>query len=346
MVDIARGAGVSQTTVSFVLNNIDGARIAEETRRRVIDTARRLGYEPGPSLPDLDGTADAVVGVLINEISANYPIDLVDGLQLVARSRGQQLAIFVTDGETDREAESLATLKRFGVGRVIYANTFHAPVYPTEALQGFRHVFVNCFRPDRKGLAVVAAERAAGFVAARHLVGRGCRRIATITGDVWHTSAINLLAGFRRGLRAAGQDLDPIYLQRGLWIHDGARECMRTMLALPERPDGIFCHNDQMARGAMVAIAEAGLRVPDDIAVMGLDDREFARNLDLTTLVRPFSAQAQKAMEILLGPDTLEDGVVRVRCPLVVRGSTRRQSAARPDEVEPGVVLEEPGLGR
>lgn len=327
MVDIARHAGVSQTTVSFVLNNIDGTRIAEDTRRRVIDTARRLGYAPGPSLHDLDGTADSVIGVLINEISANYPIDLIDGLQLIARAHGCQLAVFVTDGETEREAESLATLKRLGVGRVVYANTFHAPVYPADALDDFRHVFVNCFRPDRRGLAVVAAERAAGFVAAKHLVETGCRHIATITGDVWHTSAINLLAGFRRGLRAAGQDLDPALLHRGLWTHDGGRRCMDDLLASAEPPDAVFCQNDKMARGAIVAIEGAGLRVPDDIAVMGLDDREFARDYDLTTLVRPFSAQAQKAMDILLRPGPLHDGMVSVRCPLIVRGTTRMREA-------------------
>jgi LacI family transcriptional regulator len=329
MIDVARQAQVSQTTVSLVLNNIAGIRIAEETRQRVIDTARRLGYTPGPSLRDLDPAGGKIIGVLINEISSAYPIDIIDGLHLAARAQGAQLAIFVTDGTVEREARALQTLQRLEVSGVIYANTFTTGVYPTEALRHLPHVHVNCFRNDRTGIAVIPGERAAGFVAAGHLADIGRKRIATITGDAWHTSAERRLAGFRRGLKASGLTLDDAYLKRGDWSHRSGRAAMAELLALPQRPDAVFCQNDMMARGALEVIAEAGLTVPHNIAVLGFDDREFARDLSLSTLLLPHAAMAERAMQLLtraggIGPDA----TISMRCKLIVRGTTETRASA------------------
>jgi len=330
MVDIARAAGVSQTTVSLVLNNIDGVRIADDTRQRVIETARKLGYTPGPALNVLERDVPPVIGVLINEISAAYPIDIIDGLHMSARAQAVQLAVFVTDGVTDREAEALASLRRLNAGGVIYANTFTTGVHPTRELDQFPHVFVNCFRTDGKGVAVVPGERAGGFVAARHLMESGCKRIATITGDSWHTSAQRRLYGFRRGLTTGGQALAPELLIHGSWGHGSGYQSMKQLLALPEPPDGVFCQNDMMARGALTAIAEAGLRVPQDIAVIGFDDREFASDLGLTTLIQPYADMATRAMAVLHRRKGLEaPTTLSVRCRLVQRETTRGPGPAQ-----------------
>lgn len=323
MVDIARAAGVSQTTVSLVLNNIDGVRITDDTRQRVIETARRLGYTPGPMLHDLDSGTPPIVGVLINEISSAYPIDIIDGLHMSARTQAAQLAIFVTDGLVEREAQALKTLQRLGAGSVVYANTFTTGVHPTDDLASFPHVFVNCFRTDGKGIAVLPGERAAGFVAAQHLIAGGRKRLAVITGDSWHTSAQRRLYGFRRGLTAGGMTLDPDLLIHGSWGHGSGYQAMKQLLALGNPPDGVFCHNDMMARGALIAIAEAGLSVPGDIAVLGYDDREFAADLGLSTLIQPYADMATRAMAILVHPrDMTVPTTISVRCRLVPRHTT------------------------
>lgn len=325
MVDIARAAGVSQTTVSFVLNNIDGMRIADDTRQRVIETARQLGYTPGPMLHDIDSQTPSIVGVLINEISSSYPIDIIDGLHMAARGQAAQLAVFVTDGVTEREAQALQSLRRLGAQSVVYANTFTTGVLPTDELASFPHVFVNCFRTDGKGVAVVPGERAAGFVAAQHLIAGGGKRIAVITGDSWHTSAQRRLNGFRRGITTGGQVLAPELLIHGSWGHGSGYQSMQRLLALPEPPDAVFCHNDMMARGALMAIAEAGLGVPDDIAILGYDDREFAADFGLSTLIQPYADMAVRAMSILRsGRDLSVPATISVRCKLVPRRTTHR----------------------
>jgi LacI family transcriptional regulator len=328
MIDVAREAQVSQTTVSLVLNNIAGIRIAEETRQRVIETARRIGYSPGPLLRELDNGGPPVVGVLINEISAAYPIDIIDGLHLAARAQSAQLAVFVTDGVVERERQALKTLTRLGAKSVIYANTFTAGVHPAEELQDFPHVYVNCFRNDRQGVAVIPGERAAGFVAAQHLLSIGCQCLATITGDAWHSSAQRRLSGFRRGLTSGGAHLDPAYLRHGTWSHASGQESMRQLLALPTPPDGVFCHNDMLARGALMAIAEAGLKVPHDIAVLGFDDREFSRDIGLSTMLLPHGAMGERAMALLARRQDFDrPTTISMRCRLVVRETTGKRIA-------------------
>ncbi|MFK4808747.1 LacI family DNA-binding transcriptional regulator [Devosia sp. ZW T5_3] len=324
MIDVARRAGVSQTTVSLVLNNIAGIRIAEATRAHVIETARVLGYSPGPMLHELQTEHVPIIGVLINEISSAYPIDIIDGLHVTARAAAMQLAVFVTDGVVEREAEALKSLRRLGVESVIYANTFTAAVHPTEDLRDFRHVYVNCVRNDGSGTAVIPGERAAGFAAAQYLIGTGCKRLATITGDDWHSSAQRRLSGFRRGAKAGGLSIEPAYVRHGDWGHRRGREAMIELLALPQPPDAVFCQNDMLARGALAAIAEAGLAVPGDISVLGLDEREFARDLGLSTMLLPHAEMAERAINILTGPRRLDlPATISIRCRLIPRLTTR-----------------------
>lgn len=324
MIDVARRAGVSQTTVSLVLNNIAGIRIAEATREHVIETARILGYSPGPMLHELKAEQVPIIGVLINEISSAYPIDIIDGLHVTARAAATQLAVFVTDGVVEREAEALKSLRRLGVESIIYANTFTAAVHPTEDLRDFRHVYVNCFRIDGGGTAVIPGERAAGFAAAQYLIHSGCKRLATITGDEWHSSAQRRLSGFRRGAKASGLSLDPAYIKHCDWGHRRGREAMIELLALPEPPDAVFCQNDMLARGALAAIGEAGLEAPRDISILGLDDREFARDLGLSTMVLPHAEMAERALNVLISPRLLDvPTTISIRCRLIPRLTTR-----------------------
>ncbi len=324
MIDVARRAGVSQTTVSLVLNNIAGVRIAGTTREHVIETARMLGYSPGPPLHELEAEHVPTIGVLINEISSAYPIDIIEGSHVSARAAAMQLAVFVTEGLVEREVEALKSLRRLGVENVIYANTFTAAVHPAGDLKDFRHVYVNCFRDDGEGTAVIPGERAAGFAAAQYLIQSGCKSLATITGDDWHLSAQRRLSGFRRGAKAGGRPLAPAYIKHCDWGHRRGREAMMELLALPEPPDAVFCQNDMLARGALAAINEAGLRAPDDISVLGLDDREFARDIGLSTMLLPHAEMAERAVSILTGPRHLGlPATISLRCRLIPRATTR-----------------------
>src|SRR5215217_5288488 len=135
MVDIARAANVSRTSVSLILNQVPGVRIAESTRQRVLQVARDLGYTPGPALSALEPDRKRVYGVLINEISSVYPIDLIYGLQSWADGNGIQILIQVSDGVTDHELAALELFQRINVAGIVYASTFSAIVEPPEMLR-------------------------------------------------------------------------------------------------------------------------------------------------------------------------------------------------------------------
>jgi LacI family transcriptional regulator len=298
MIDIARAAEVSQTTVSLVLNQIEGIRIAEGTRQRVLAVARELGYMPAPALRAFGRAGTKLFGVVIDEISAAYPSNLIDGLQSAAEARALELIIQITGGREDRETAALENFARLAVSGVVYATAFTRLVQPSGRLDAFPHVLLNCQRNDKQGPSVLPDERRGGKMAAQQLIDAGCKRIATITGDPWQSAARDRLAGFRHALQRNGLSCDPAWVRHGDWGHESGLRSMRELLALASPPDGLFCQNDVMARGALMAIEESGLRVPHDIAVVGYDDRDFAKNLrpPLTTISLPHAEMAEQAL--------------------------------------------------
>jgi LacI family transcriptional regulator len=322
MVDIARAANVSRTSVSLILNQVPGVRISESTRQRILDVARELGYSPGPMLTDMHSERRQVFGVLINEISSAYPIDLIYGLQSYAHAQGFQIVIQVSDGTRHHELAALEVFARFGVVGVVYASTFSAIVSPPEALSKFRHVMLNCRRDDSSGFAVLPAERHGGSLAAQHLIDIGRQRVATITGDPWQFASRERLAGYRRTLNKAGSNLGIPYERTSDWGHASGYQAARQLFELPQHPDALFCHNDIIARGALAAARDIGLRVPEDIAIVGYDDREFAKDLDITSITLPFVEMAERALIELAGTTNIVDRTLTITGKLVRRSST------------------------
>lgn len=322
MVDIARAANVSRTSVSLILNQVPGVRIAEATRQRVLQVARELGYTPGPVLSALEPERARVFGVLINEISSAYPIDLIYGLQNWADAQGIQILIQVSDGASDHEQAALELFGRVGVAGVVYANTFSAIVSPPEHLRRFRHVMLNCRREDRTGLSVLPAERHGGAVATQHLIDLGRRRIATITGDPWQLASRERLAGYHRTLNKAEIGTSESYEETSDWGHATGYEAAKRLLSQKPRPDAIFCHNDIVARGALQAARELGVSVPEDLAIIGYDDREFAKDLGISSVTLPYLEMAERALGALASEEELGDRSIFVSGLLIERKST------------------------
>lgn len=322
MVDIARAANVSRTSVSLILNQIPGVRIAEATRQRVLQVARELGYTPGPSLDQIDPERSRVFGVLINEISAAYPVDLIYGLQSWADAQGFQVVIQVTDGRPDHEAAALENFYRFGIEGVVFASTFTAIATPHPGLEKFRHVLLNCRREASTGLAVLPAERHGGALATEHLLALGRRRIATLTGDPWQLASTERLAGFHRALNKAGLNCGPDYEKATDWGHARGYSAARELLSMDSPPDAIFCQNDLIARGALAAARDLNLSVPGDLAVVGYDDREFAKDLGISSVTLPFAEMAEKAMTELAGAGHLANRTLSVPGRLIERASS------------------------
>jgi len=347
MTDVAQAAGVSQSTVSMVLNRVSGARLAAETRTRVLDTAVQLGYQlPRRGPQGLPGPQDAseamhppIIGYLVDEISTSpHPVVSIDGARDAAWQQGCLLHIAVTRNNAEQEAAAIAALQSLpGLVGTIYSTIFtrevQLPLTLKNSLPAQPVVLLNCHDPAHAAPAVVPAEVAGGHAATEHLIAHGHRRIAFINGEPWMEAAKDRLKGYRRALATADLALDPALLRDGDWMSGSGFQHTLHLMALADPPTAIFCANDLMAVGALEALKQLGLRVPEDVSVMGYDDQEIARHTHppLSTVVLPNYEMGQAAVELLLqgrapGSAGARRALTKVDGPLVLRASVASPS--------------------
>lgn len=346
MTDVAQAAGVSQSTVSMVLNQVSGARLAAETRVRVLDTAQQLGYQlarrvpAGPAAVASTVKQQPVIGYLVDEISTSpHPVVSIDGARDAAWQQGCLLHIAVTRNNAEQEAAAITTLKTLpGLVGFIYSTIFTRGVTVPVSLQNLPLslplVLLNCHDAAHSAPAVVPAELAGGHTATEHLISRGHRRIGFINGEPWMEAAKDRLKGYRRALATADLPLDPALVRDGDWMSGSGFDHTLHLMKLAKPPTAIFCANDLMALGALEALKQLGLRVPDDVSVMGYDDQEVSRHTHppLSTVVLPNYEMGQAAVELLLARRVAGAGLVRrtltkIEGPLVLRESVAPRRA-------------------
>lgn len=338
MTDVARIAGVSQSSVSLVLNEMTGARISAATRQRVVETARQIGYAlPAVRRTALRGAERRTIAYLVDEISTSpHPVVSLDGARDFAFERGVLVSAHVTRSNPELEEATIAAVRRDpSILGVIYSTIFTRRVSLPAALDGVPTVLLNCYAETRGHTAIVPNEIAGGYGATAHLAALGHRRIGFINGEPWMDAAVDRLKGYRRALAAAGIGFDRRLVRNGDWLPLTGYHHTFDLLALAEPPTAIFCGNDLMALGAMEAASEMGLKVPDDVSIMGYDDQELARytHPPLSTLVLPNYEMGQRAAEALLaltaGARPPAPRTLRVKGPLVLRASTAVMPPAR-----------------
>ncbi|MER9390656.1 MULTISPECIES: LacI family DNA-binding transcriptional regulator [unclassified Mesorhizobium] len=334
MTDIARAAGCSQATVSFVLNDSPGIRLSQQTRERVIDAARALGYAaPAFSalrkpVPAFDGL-DSVIGFAVDQLATSpEAVVAIEGARQASWNAGNVLLVAQTMGDAVMEPRAIAALTRRGISALVYMTIFTREITAPDFLYGLDIpvILLNCYTADYAFPAVVPSEIAGGQNSTRHLIGHGHRRIATITGEPWMQAAQDRLKGYRRALATADIPFDPELVVEGDWSASAGYAATVKLLALKERPTAIFCQNDRTAIGCYEALKEAGLHIPQDISVVGYDDEEIARHLfpPLTTSILPHMAMGQWAIEQLEVPPPPGRGrypITKLECPLVQRDS-------------------------
>jgi len=319
LVHVARLAGVSPTTVSHVLS---GKRwVAEGTQTIVRDAIRQLGYRPNNVARSLRTRRSAMVAVIVPDLTNSYHAVLTRGLADAVEAAGYGTYVCNTDSNPDREAAFLADVVDRGADGVVMAagtaSTRPGLAVPVVCVGG---AFADDSLVDR----VTPDDEIGSHAAVTHLVRRGARRIAMIEGPATGAGRDH---GYRRALRENGFTVEPSLRVRGDWTRPGGRAAMHALLTLRHRPDAVFCANDLMAIGAIDAVHEAGLRVPDDVAVVGFDDVDAATivNPPLTTVRNPAYEAGFGAGELLLSRITAtytgEGRTVVLPCPLVVRAS-------------------------
>lgn len=326
MTDVATAAGVSQTTVSLILNNVAGARLSAVTRQRVKQAAEELGYERARrsvARPQVN----TVVGFVADEIATDpWCAQALEAVRERAWENGLLVSASFTKGDDDLEAavrEQMAALPLRGlIVATIQTRRVSQPVFPKRR----PIVLLNCYVADNALPAVVPGEVLGGYTATRHLVRAGHSRIAHIHGQSWMDASRDRLKGYRQALSEADIPFDPDLVRPGNWQTLTGYEQTVALLELATRPTAIFCANDLMAFGCYEALADNGLSVPRDMSVVGYDDREIAQDLRpaLTTVLLPHAEMALRATELLFEEAESHNGRyarIKVECPLIERES-------------------------
>ncbi len=331
MKDVAARAGVSQSTVCFVLNGREEMRIAADTRQRVLDAVASLDYRPRAAGRPPSAQTKRVIGFMLDEIATSpFAAISIDGAQDAARRHDALLEIVMTGGDPDYEAACLRKWAAEGVEGVIYGSILTRKVRPPDALSRHRAVLLNCYEDAGRFASVVPAERRGGEAATKALLAEGHRRIAFISGEPWMDASCQRKEGFERAMRLSGTTLDPELVREGNFLPSGGRAATLDLMSGATRPDAIFCANDLMAVGCYEALKELGERPGETVAVMGYDDQEIAQHLSpaLSTVLLPHREMGQWCSEMLLGQDTSPPLQERMECPVVLRGSHRAQDGA------------------
>jgi LacI family transcriptional regulator len=321
MKDVAERAGVSRTTVSLVLNGRD-TRIAEATRRRVEQAARELDFRPSVAAQQLRTSRSRMLGFIGDEIATGpFAGGLIAGAQAATRERGQALVVMNTGREGDLSVD-LEALEDRHADALIFATVMTRPVHVSGLLTGRSAILLNCFDDELDLPAVLPDDRAGGALATRLAAEAGHRRIALLGGESGTWPAIARLDGYRDALAEAQLPFDPVLVRDGNWHADSGYELARDVLSLSRPATALICGNDRMALGAYDAIKELGLRIPQDVSVIGYDDQEeivaYMRP-PLTTMRLPYYEMGAAAVAAVL--DGGSYGRQMLRCDPVVRGS-------------------------
>lgn len=322
--DIAKAAGVSAATVSRALRN--SPRVSEESRRRIQEVAAQLGYRPNLLARNLRQRTSSMLGVVVDDVSDEFAGQIIKGAEDEAKAQGYHLIVWSAHKDAEAERVAVQTFNDLQLDGVIMADTWLHSTAELPALNA-PAVFVNRRHAGEQAHYVGPDDEYGAYIATEHLLDLGHRRIAYISGPLEWRASPERLKGFQKALRDRGVLFDPDLVAYGDWRVTSGEEHAMKFLTLPERPTAVFAANDYMALGVMDAARKLGLRIPEDLSVIGYDDRAFARftRPRLTTVSLPLydmGVQAARRLLALLQDRTVPPEPVAVRGKLFVREST------------------------
>ncbi|WP_322801451.1 LacI family DNA-binding transcriptional regulator [Thermoflexus sp.] len=322
--DIARKAGVSHSTVSRALRGspLVNPRTAERIRR----LAARMGYVPNAAARSLVTTRTSIIGLVITTLADPFLAEIVRGVEEVALEAGYRLFLATSNADPEREMAAVRALAESRVEGVIVASSRVGDLYlPHLEALGVPIVLINNQREEPFIYSVASDSRQGAVEAVSYLVRLGHTRIAYIAGPPTARSNRERLAGYQEAMAQAGLSVDPAWIVEGNGRPEGGEWGIRRLLEVPRRPTAVFCYNDMTAIGALRAARAAGLRVPEDLSIIGFDDILFAAYTEppLTTVAQPKYEMGRTAMSVLLrllqGERT--PAHLRLPCRLVERAS-------------------------
>ena len=333
MKDVARDLGVSVVTVSKVLRN--HSDISEETRERVLARIKEVDYRPNLAARSLVTGRTYLVGLVVPSLLHPFFAEIAKAISEGLREHGYYLIISSSEEEPELEEQEIKHLLERRLDTLIVASCrASADLFQRIEKEDTRYILIDRKFEGFSANFVGVDDEAVGALATQHLIDIGCKRIAHIRGP--ETSpGMQRLRGYRNTLQQNGMNVSAEYIiaepKGDVDSRQRGAEAMRALLHLQPRPDAVFCFNDPMAIGAMNAILDSGLRIPDDIALIGCGNLHYDDSLrvPLSSIDQRSRQIGQETARIALGivtskrPPAIESLVLKPE--LVVRASTKRK---------------------
>jgi LacI family transcriptional regulator len=329
--DIARMANVSKKTVSRVIN--ESPFVREETRTRIAEIMQRVGYTPDPQARGLAFRRSFLIGLIYDNPNAPYVINIQEGALAALRRMGYELVVHPCDRSSEKfltEIRDLISRQKLD-GVILLPPVSEGAALP-ELLKKMHCPYVRVLSAplDEQDNLVLSMDRQSAAEVAEHLAKLGHTRIAMISGPPTYRSSLERLSGFSNALTDRGLTLAPEYSAEGAYTFESGAACAELLLSRTPRPTAIFAGNDETAAGVYRTAYLRGLKIPDDLTVIGFDDSPLASRLcpSLTTMRQPIRDMGRLAAEKVMAKIANQDGppsaATTVFPHLVVRESSGR----------------------
>jgi DNA-binding LacI/PurR family transcriptional regulator len=312
MKDVAERAGVSTATVSRVISGNGG--VSKKLEQLVKNSINDLDYRPNQVARRLRRRSTRIVGVVVSDIKNPFFTTMVEGIESVLEENGYLLLLGNSNENPQRERQRLNIFLSEDVSGIIFAHTGEdTPIYKKIQNTGIALVAVDRRPGGLEVDSVQVANEESAYRAANYLLEEGHRRIGLITGPANISTSFRRLAGYQRGLAAAGIALDGELIQTGNFRQEGGYHAMGALLDLPHPPSAVLVLNNLMTLGALQMIHERQLDIPDQISLIGFDDMPWASSLrpPLTVIAQPVYEMGVIAARLLLGRIQAPDGPIQ-----------------------------------
>ena len=296
--DVAERAGVSVASVSRTLNG--AGPVTDATRARVLEAVEALHYVPHSGARSLSTSKTQTVGVILPDLFGEFFSELIRGMDVAARALGYHLIVSSSHDDADEASAAIRSMRGRVDGLIVLSPHLDAANLAASMAGRTPILLMNGGATDAGRPSIVVDNHGGAVQAVEHLIATGRERIAHIAGPAGNLEAEARLAGYLQAMAAAGL---PTTVIDGNFTRESGQKAGTVLAARAGRPDAVFVANDNMAVGAMLAFQEAGLRVPEDVALVGFDDIPLASLVrpGLTTLRINISDTGRNALERLVG---------------------------------------------
>ncbi|QPC83744.1 LacI family DNA-binding transcriptional regulator [Phototrophicus methaneseepsis] len=322
---ISEAAGVSVATVSRALNGSDHP-VNAETQKRILEIAQKLGYHPNHIARSLRTDRSPIIGIICDDITSAFTTKIVRGVQDRLKEDGYFCVVINTDWDPASEQRAIQDLTGYLIEGIIFAETVHQSASDELKLNDKKCVFVHRLFPKGFPNSVIPDELYGSRLAVNHLIQLGHKRIGYLNGPEQFYSSEERFLGYKTMLEDSGIAFDPTLVANGDFGTEQGYVAASQLLDLPEPPTAIFAANDLMAIGTIYAAQDRGLRIPDDLALVGYDNQYISTisRPSLTTVSLPCFEMGRASAELLLAllnDEAADSQEIKVKGELLIRES-------------------------